>query len=104
MGVISADDFHRTLAKIETRKQEAMREFIKHMPYFQALNDQKLKSLIYSLNRIEYVKGQIVIKEGIHKEKGNEDVYFVLQGEFTETKALQPEESDPVAKKNQQAK
>jgi CRP-like cAMP-binding protein len=37
MGVISAEDYHQTLSKIENKKREAIIEFMRGMPYFKSL-------------------------------------------------------------------
>jgi len=81
MGVISAEDYNQTLSKIENKKREQMFDFIKGMPYFRSMNALKVKSLINSLQKVEYSRGHIVINE---KNLHQSDVFFVLEGEFAE--------------------
>ena len=55
------------------------------MPYFKSLNFLKVKSLINSLNPVEFSRSMVVIKEGTKNYlSSNEDVFFVLEGEFAE--------------------
>ena len=81
MGVIAAEDYHQTLSKIENKKRDQMLEFIKGMPYFRSMNTLKVKSLINSLQKVEFSRGHIVINEG---NLNQSDVFFVLEGEFAE--------------------
>jgi hypothetical protein len=59
-----------------------MVEFIKNMPYFRSLTSLKIKGLINSLKKVEFVRGNIVIKESMQLQE--DDVYFVIEGEFAE--------------------
>ena len=102
MGVIAAQDYHKTLSKIENKKRDKMIEFIRQMPYFRSLTSLKIKGLINSLQKVEFARGNIVIKEGTQHQE--DDVYFVIEGEFAEIQTFNLEDNqiDSMSKEQQQ--
>jgi hypothetical protein len=68
-----------------------MLEFVKGMHYFKNLNALKVKGLINSLNKLDFLRGNIVIKEGA--QQLNDDVFFILEGEFAEIQTFQLEDN-----------
>lgn len=126
MGVIVADDYNRCLAKIEKKKRDKDIDFLLSMPYFKSMTRPNIVKLLNSMNNIKYTRGQQIIREGPaggsvlgkykHKDKKgsaakddpvegcNDDVYFIVSGEFAAVQTLQVEDKglDDQQKQNQQ--
>ena len=125
MGVIVADDYNRCLAKIEKKKRDNTIDFLLSMPYFKSMTRPNIVKLLNSMNNIKYMRGQQIIREGPaggsvlgkskHKEKKNggkdeqvegcnDDVYFIVSGEFAAVQTLQVEDKglDDQQKQNEQ--
>jgi hypothetical protein len=72
-----------------------MHQFVSQMPYFRSYKSHDIKKLIISLNRVEFGRGMVVIKEGSKNYfSSNDDVFFVLEGEFAEIQTFHLEEND----------
>ena len=79
-----------------------MIEFIRQMPYFRSLTSLKIKGLINSLQKVEYARGNIVIKEDTKHQE--DDVFFIIEGEFAEIQTFNLEDNqiDSMSKEQQQ--
>ena len=126
MGVIVADDYNRCLTKIEKKKRDNRIDFLLSMPYFKSMTRPNIVKLLNSMNSIKYMRGQQIIREGpaggsvlgLYKKKDkkgasgkddqvegcNDDVYFIVSGEFAAVQTLQVEDKglDDQQKQNQQ--
>ena len=57
MAVISAEHYHKCLAKIEKKKRDKLIEFMIEMPYFRTFTKVAVSKLVNSFNLAKYYKG-----------------------------------------------
>jgi hypothetical protein len=91
MAVINAEDYHRSLAKIEKKKRNMLIEFLCAMPYFKAMHRIYINKLINSFSSVTFQRGQYVQKEGLMHRAAKETKD--MKTAALEAAPLQPKEA-----------
>ena len=53
LGVISAENYHRCLARLEQRKRNQIENFFKDMPYFKSLDEEAMDNILTSMQTMK---------------------------------------------------
>ena len=72
-GVITKEDFDKSLSKIMTLQKEQIINFIANVPYFKGLSKGAIDKIVMSLNSQKCMMNQVITHEVLNKEDRNKE-------------------------------
>ena len=63
--ILKKKDFDKCLRKIEQKANDILIDFVSQVPSFQGIGRGVISKIVKSLNKIEYMRGQIVSYENL---------------------------------------